>query len=25
MFPFSEFSKAVDTGKLREAADDHHH
>jgi hypothetical protein len=25
MFPFSEFSKAVDTAKLREAADDDHH
>lgn len=25
MFPFSEFSKAVDTGKLREAEEHEHH
>jgi hypothetical protein len=25
MFHFSEFSKIVDTGKLREAESDHHH
>jgi hypothetical protein len=25
MFHFSEFSKAVDPGKLREGAEDHHH